>query len=58
LLGSIAELLATGANDVMRVVPCAGSLDQRERLLPYTAQCVQKVDLAAGVVQVEWDADF
>jgi len=58
LLGSIAELLATGANDVMRVLPCAGSLDQRERLLPYTAQCVQKVDLAAGVVQVEWDADF
>ncbi|VXB35630.1 Ribosome maturation factor RimM [Pseudomonas sp. 8AS] len=58
LLGKIDHLLETGANDVMVVKPCAGSLDDRERLLPYTAQCVLKVDLAAGEMQVEWDADF
>ncbi|MWV11521.1 ribosome maturation factor RimM [Pseudomonas sp. R-28-1W-6] len=58
LLGKIDHLLETGANDVMVVKPCAGSLDDRERLLPYTAQCVLKVDLAAGEMQVDWDADF
>ncbi|MOA68315.1 Ribosome maturation factor RimM [compost metagenome] len=50
--------METGANDVVVVKPCAGSLDDRERLLPYTAQCVLAVDLEAGVMRVEWDADF
>lgn len=58
LLGVIDHLLETGANDVMVVKPCAGSLDERERLLPYTEQCVLAVDLAAGEMRVDWDADF
>ena len=58
LLGVVDHLLETGANDVMVIKPCIGSLDDRERLLPYTEQCVLKVDLAAGEVQVDWDADF
>lgn len=58
LLGKIDHLLETGANDVMVVRPCTGSLDDRERLLPYTEQCVQSVDLQAAVVRVDWDADF
>lgn len=58
LLGRIDHLLETGANDVMVVKPCAGSLDDRERLLPYTAQCVLTVDLDAGEMRVDWDADF
>ncbi|WP_068827997.1 ribosome maturation factor RimM [Pseudomonas sp. BMS12] len=58
LLGRLDHLLETGANDVMVVKPCAGSLDDRERLLPYTEQCVQGIDLAAGEMRVDWDADF
>jgi 16S rRNA processing protein RimM len=58
LLGRLDHLLETGANDVMVVKPCPGSLDDRERLLPYTEQCVQQVDLAAGEMRVDWDADF
>jgi len=54
----IDHLLETGANDVMVVKPCAESLDDRERLLPYTDQCVLKIDLVAGEMQVDWDADF
>ncbi|MNP29575.1 Ribosome maturation factor RimM [compost metagenome] len=50
--------METGANDVMVVKPCAGSLDDRERLLPYTEQCVLAIDLDAGEMRVEWDADF
>lgn len=58
LLGVIDHLLETGANDVMVVKACAGSLDDRERLLPYTDQCVQSIDLEAGEMRVDWDADF
>lgn len=58
LFGRIDHLLETGANDVMVIKPCTGSLDDRERLLPYTDQCVLAVDLQAGEMRVEWDADF
>ncbi|WP_349572873.1 ribosome maturation factor RimM [Azotobacter salinestris] len=58
LLGKVDHLLETGANDVLVVRPCAGSLDDRERLLPYTEHCVLQVDLAAGEMRVDWDADF
>ncbi|WP_312934351.1 ribosome maturation factor RimM [Pseudomonas sp.] len=58
LFGKVDHLLETGANDVVVVKPCAGSLDDRERLLPYTRQCVLAIDLEAGVMRVEWDADF
>src|SRR5690606_29601462 len=58
LFGRIDHLLETGANDVLVVKPCPGSLDDRERLLPYTEQCVQRVDLAAGEMRVDWDTDF
>lgn len=58
LLGRVDHLLETGANDVLVVKPCAGSLDGRERLLPYTEQCVLAIDLAEGKISVEWDADF
>ncbi|EIK97747.1 16S rRNA-processing protein RimM [Pseudomonas sp. M47T1] len=58
LLGKIDHLLETGSNDVMVVKPCADSLDDRERLLPYTEQCVLAIDLVAGEMKVDWDADF
>ncbi|MGE6529148.1 ribosome maturation factor RimM [Pseudomonas sp. NPDC077382] len=58
VLGRVDHLLETGANDVMVVKPFDGSLDDRERLVPYTDQCVLKIDLEAGEMRVEWDADF
>lgn len=58
LLGKVDHLFETGANDVMVVKPCTDSLDGRERLLPYTEQCVLSIDLAAGEMRVDWDADF
>ena len=58
LFGIVDHLIETGANDVLVVKPCAGSLDDRERLLPYTQHCVQSVDLSANEIRVDWDADF
>ena len=51
-LGRITGVLQTGANDVLVV---AG---QRERLIPFIAEVIREVDLAAGVMRVEWDADY
>jgi len=51
-LGTIAELFATGANDVIVVK------GDRERLVPFIDQVVLEVDLAAKRMVVDWDADF
>src|SRR5690554_6052135 len=59
LLGRIDHLLETGSNDVLVVKPCAGSIDQRERLLPYLPDLyVKHIDLAESVMQVDWDPEF
>ena len=59
LLGRVDHLLETGANDVLAVVPCEGSIDQRERLVPWLPErVVLKVDLDAGVICVDWDPEF
>ncbi|MHB8454468.1 MAG: ribosome maturation factor RimM [Acidiferrobacterales bacterium] len=51
-LGTVRNLFETGANDVMVVV------GERERLVPFVRGVVRRVDLAAGTVLVDWDADF
>ncbi|MDX1555461.1 MAG: ribosome maturation factor RimM, partial [Xanthomonadales bacterium] len=52
-LGTIAELMATGAHDVMVV---AGD---RQRLIPFVrGETVLEVDLESAVVTVRWDRDF
>lgn len=52
-LGSVTDLLATGANDVLIVQ------GERERLIPFVQEhTVRRVDLEAGEILVDWDADF
>ena len=59
LLGVVSNLMETGANDVMEVTPCAGSLDQRTRLLPYVPDVhVTNIDIPAGRITVDWDPAF
>lgn len=50
--GIVDHLFSTGANDVMVVN------GTRRRLLPYTEQVIQSVDLVAKKIMVDWDADF
>ena len=54
VLGQVAGLLETGANDVLRVA----SDGQPEILIPFVATAVLEVDRAAGVILVDWDADW
>lgn len=51
-LGLVSHLIDTGANDVLVVT------GERERLIPYIETVVRAVDLATGVMRVDWDADF
>lgn len=58
LLGCVSHLLETGSNDVLVVKACEGSIDKRERLLPYRPEVVLSIDLVQGRMTVDWDADF
>jgi 16S rRNA processing protein RimM len=51
-LGDVKEVLETGSNDVLVVQ------GERERLIPFTELVVKQVDLAGGVMRVEWGSDF
>ena len=59
LLGKVDSLLETGSNDVLVVHPVPGSLDNRERLIPFRiGDVVREVDLAGGRITVDWDPDY
>ncbi len=55
LLGSIKNLIETGANDVM-IVRGKG---KTEHLIPYIqGQVIKSIDLEQNCMVVDWDADF
>jgi len=47
--GLVTELMETGANDVMVL--------EDGSLIPFTRQTVLSVDMATGVIQVDWEPD-
>ena len=51
-LGTVSRVFETGANDVLVVD------GERERLIPFIEQVVQQVDLAGGVIRVDWGSDY
>lgn len=52
--GPVARILETGANDVLVVSGGNG----KEALIPFVAGVVETVDLAAGVIRVDWGRDY
>ena len=59
LLGKVSHLMETGANDVMVVRPAKGSIDRRERLVPWLLdQVVLEVNSDKGFIRVNWDPEF
>jgi 16S rRNA processing protein RimM len=52
VLGRVARLLATGANDVI-VLEGAD-----ERMIPYVPSVVKRVDVPGGVIVVDWEPGF
>lgn len=51
-LGKVIDVFETGANDVLV------AKGDRERLIPFVGQVVLDVNLEAGTMQVDWDAEF
>lgn len=59
LLGKVNHLMETGSNDVLVIRKCEGSIDGKERLVPYLPDdVVKKVDLSEGFIEVDWDPEF
>ena len=59
LLGVIDYLMPTGANDVLVVKPVKGSIDDKERLIPFMKEeIIIKVEVSNKIVQVKWPRDF
>ena len=57
-LGEVTGLMETGANDVL-VVQERQDDTVRERLIPYLpGRVVLEVDLAEGIMTVDWDPGF
>ncbi len=52
VLGQVAEIIATGANDVLVVQ------GDRERLIPFVDAVVQRVEIEHGRVHVDWHSDY
>jgi 16S rRNA processing protein RimM len=51
-LGRVAEIFATGANDVLVV------RGERERLIPFVEPVVVEVDIEASLLTLDWGADY
>ncbi|MEM6301179.1 MAG: ribosome maturation factor RimM [Pseudomonadota bacterium] len=56
-LGSVAELLETGANDVLVLQATDDSIDQRNRLVPFTDAVICEVNLSEQRIIVDWHPD-
>jgi 16S rRNA processing protein RimM len=54
--GRVARMVQTGANDVL--VVASGNKNERETLIPFIADAIKDVDLAAGVISVDWGEDY
>jgi 16S rRNA processing protein RimM len=59
-LGRVGRIVQTGANDVLVVVGDSGDKrdDASEILIPFIADAIKKVDVAAGVIAVDWGRDY
>ncbi len=65
-LGVVASMMETGANDVMVVQVVQQSavdgdkyaIKEQERLIPFIADVIKRVDIAASLIEVEWGADY
>jgi len=55
-LGTVSRVFETGANDVLVVEDKVSG--ERERLLPFIETVIRRVDLAGGVITVDWEADY
>ena len=54
VLGPVVDFVESGAHPIVRVARAEGG----ERLIPWVAQYVDRVDVAARRIEVDWPADY
>jgi 16S rRNA processing protein RimM len=61
-MGSVIDLIDTGVHSVLRVrrpdAAAHATPDAAERLIPFVAAYIDKVDLGAKLIQVDWGLDY
>ena len=59
-LGRVVRIVETGANDVLVVADEQGGQQGgvREILIPFIADAIKQVDIAAGLIAVDWGRDY
>lgn len=59
-LGRVVDMMETGSNDVMVVrANLKDAFGMKERLIPFLhGQVIKKVDLAAQIIEADWDPGF
>jgi 16S rRNA processing protein RimM len=62
VLGNVTGLIDTGVHSVLRVhrfdALADATAEAAERLIPFVAAYIDSVDLAAGVIRVDWGLDY
>ena len=59
LLGKTSHLMRTGANDILVIKASKGSIDRRERLIPWLIdQVILEVNSDGGFIRIAWNPDF
>ena len=56
MIGRVASIIETGANDVLVVESDESGTE--DVLVPYTDEVVKDINIKAGTMVVDWDADF
>ena len=56
-LGKVAGVFFNGGHEVLRVRQPQGDR-QLERLLPFVPTVVKSVDMASGLIRVDWGSDW
>ena len=54
VLGKVANLMETGAHDVLVIEPTCASADKKARLIPYVEEIVEEVSLSRRRILVNW----
>jgi len=58
-LGEVRGVVQHGAHPLLRVAAPAGAADDKdERLIPYVPAIVDRVDMEARRIDVDWEADY
>ncbi|MFC6276800.1 ribosome maturation factor RimM [Psittacicella hinzii] len=58
-LGTVKQILETGANDVLELTaPLNDQYGRKDRLVPFVDQYLVKVDIQNKLIVVDWDPEF